>query len=168
VVEQQDGDAQGIGHTLQRAEVAVIAGVGVVVEDAPNLLQGVDDHQPGVWMRRHESFDLPFQPVPDGLGFELEVEVGRRVFGDVEQAALDAGLAVFKAEVEYGFHLCGETPDGFPLRNLEAQPERQPGLPGLGGAGKDVQPGGDERLNDEWDGGQRFVHQRFGVDGAVG
>ena len=49
VVHQQDADVVSVGKGFQGAHVPVVAGVDVSVGVAgAHLLQGVDDHQPGV------------------------------------------------------------------------------------------------------------------------
>lgn len=45
MMDQQNGDAVGVRNTLQRGEVTVVVGVGVVIADTADHLQRVDDDQ---------------------------------------------------------------------------------------------------------------------------
>ena len=122
----------GIRNTLQRGEVTVVICVGVVIAGAADHLQCVDDDQHRVGMLREERAELFLQTIAKGIAVGSEVDAGRSVLRDLEQAVLDAEGGVLQAEVERGALLHAHAPDGIALRHRDGQPQRQPGLTHLG------------------------------------
>ena len=72
MVDQQNADVILVRQCFQRADLLVITGIHTVVLIAgTNLLQGVDDDQPGVRVLIEEAGELFFQPLPDAVAFRL-------------------------------------------------------------------------------------------------
>lgn len=72
MMHQQQPDAAAVRQGFQRAHILVIAGVSAVIRvGGADLLQGVDDHQPGFGVLGQEFLDLEFQPVPDGAAADM-------------------------------------------------------------------------------------------------
>jgi len=72
MVDQQNADVILVRQCFQRADLLVIAGIHTVVLVAgTNLLQGINDDQPGVRVLIEEAGELFFQPLPDAAAFRL-------------------------------------------------------------------------------------------------
>lgn len=133
VMDQQDSQVIAVGQGFQCFQIPVVVGIGVDIPTcSPNPLEGVDYHQHRVWMPRKELLNLLLQPTAKLLRSCGEIEIARSGIGDVQQAALDAGVVIFQAEVEHVPTPGGKIPDLLPLRHLQTQPKSQPGLANLG------------------------------------
>ena len=72
MVDQQNADVILVRQCFQRADFLVIAGIHtVVLVVGTNLLQSIDDDQPGVRVLIEEAGELFFQPLPDAAAFRL-------------------------------------------------------------------------------------------------
>ena len=158
MVNEQDGDAVGVGQLLQRGQVAVVVGVGVVVGGSPDHLERVDDDQRCARMLRQELPQLFLQPIPQDAALGAEVHVGRRVLRHIEQPILDAELGVFQAKVESRTLLRPHPPDGFTLGNRDRQPQCQPGFSDLGRPRQDMQSLGNQRVHYKVQRLERLTH----------
>ena len=156
----------GISQTLQGGQVAVVVGVGVVIDSAPDHLQGVDDDEGGVRVLTEELLQLLSQSVTQDTALGAEVDAGWCVLCHIKQSVLDAELGVLQAEVQSRSLLYLHSPDGFALGNGHRQPQGQPGLPDLGRACEDVQTLGDQCVHHEVQRLERTAHQGFTVDGV--
>ena len=103
VVHQQDADVVPVGQGFQGAHVPVVAGVDVAVGIAgAYLLQGVDDHQPGVRAGGQKLLDLFLKTVSQSLAGGLEIEVvWHLLLAQPEQSVLDAAVCILEAEVQH-------------------------------------------------------------------
>ena len=149
MMHQQQPDAAAVRQGFQRAHILIIAGVSAVVRvGGADLLQGVDDHQPGFGVLGQEFLDLEFQSVPDGAASGLEVQpAGNGVLGQAEQTPLDAGVGVLQTEVQYSLWLGGAAPDLAAPGQLQAKPQAQPTFACLAGTGQQGKPGGQQAGN---------------------
>ena len=121
MVNQQDSDAVGVGYFLQRGQVTVVVGVGLVVGPAHHL-QCVDDDQHRVGVLRKERLKLRLQSFADECALRTEVDVVGRVLRHVQQPVLDAEQGVLQAEVERGAALAAHAPDRLPFGNRNREP----------------------------------------------
>ena len=155
MMHQQNGDAVLVRQRFQNADVPIIAGVWirVIARDA-DALERVDDDEPGLRMLLQKLLDLFHQPVVELLGHDGEVQRGRRVLREIEEAALDTLEAVLQTEVQHLAWPCGERPERFALRGAETQPQRQPRFADLRRACQQVQSLGEQIVDHE---GDRFV-----------
>jgi len=72
MVDQQNADVILVRQCLQGADLLVIAGIHtVVLVVGTNLLQGINDDQPGVRVLIEETCKLFLQPLPDAAAFRL-------------------------------------------------------------------------------------------------
>lgn len=149
MMHQQQPDAAAVRQKFQCAHILVIAGVSAVVRiGGADLLQGVDDHQPGFGVLGQEFLNLEFQPVPDGAASGLEVQpAGNGILGQAEQTPLDAGVGVLQTEVQYSLRLSGAAPDLAAPGQLQAKPQAQPTFACLAGTGQQGKPGGQQTGN---------------------
>ena len=149
MMHQQQPDAAAVRQGFQRAHILVIAGVSAVVRvGGADLLQGVDDHQPGFKVLGQEFLDLGFQPVPDGAACGLEVQpAGNGVLGQAEQTSLDTGVGVLQTEVQYSLWLGDAAPNLAAPGQLRAKPQAQPTFACFAGTGQQGKPGGQQAGN---------------------
>ena len=64
------------------------------------LLKALDDDQTRFGVLGQKGFDLPLQPLPDGLTSGLKVEpVGNDLLGQAEQTVLDAGICILQTKI---------------------------------------------------------------------
>ena len=116
-------------------------------------------------MLLQELLDLFHQPVVELLGHDGEVQCGRCVLREVEEAALDTLKAVLQTEVQHLAGARGECPERLALRGAETQPQRQPRFADLRRACQQVQSLGQQIVDHEED---RFVSgalQRVRING---
>ena len=166
VMHQQNGDAVLVRQRFQNADVTVVTGIRIrVIARGADALERVDDDEPGLRMLLQELLDLFHQPVVELLGHDGEVQRGRRVLCEIEEAALDTLEAVLQTEVQHLAWPCGERPERLALRGAETQPQRQPRFADLRCACQQMQSLGEQIVDHE---GDRFVSgalQRVRVDG---
>ena len=88
-----------VGQGFQGAHVPVVTGVDVAVGIAgAHLLQGVDDHQPGVRADGQKLLDLFLKTMAQSLAGGLEIEIVRHLLlAQPEQPVLDAGVCILEA-----------------------------------------------------------------------
>ena len=165
MVDEQDGDAMGVGQPFQRGQVAVVIGVGVVKARVADHLKRIDNDQYCVQVLRQKLPELFLQPITQDAALRAEVDVGRRVLRYVEQSVLNTQLGVLQAEIQRGALLHRQSPDGFSLRHGNSQPQGQPGLAHLGRPGQDVQALGDQRVHHKVQRLERFAHQGLAING---
>ena len=116
-------------------------------------------------MLLQKLLDLFHQSIVELLGHDGEVQRGRRVLREIEEAALDALEAVFQTEVQHLAWARGEGPERLALRGAETQPQRQPRFANLLRACQQVQSLGQQIVDHE---GDRLVSgalQRVRVNG---
>ena len=116
-------------------------------------------------MLLQKLLDLFHQPVVELLGHDGEVQRGRRVLREIEEAALDTLKAVLQTEVQRLAWVRSEGPERFALRGAETQPQRQPRFADLRRARQQVQPLREQIVDHE---GDRLVSgalQRVRVNG---
>ena len=90
VMHQQNGDAVFVRQCFQNADVPVVAGILVcVIARGADALERVDDDEPGLRMLLQKLLDLFRQSIVELLGHHGEVQRGRRVLCEIEEAALD-------------------------------------------------------------------------------
>ena len=109
--------------------------------------------------------DLFHQLVVELLGHDGEVQCGRRVLCEIEEAALDTLEAILQTEVQHLAWARGERPERLALRGAETQPQRQPRFADFRRACQQVQSLGQQIVDHE---GDRFVSgalQRVRVNG---
>ena len=166
VMHQQNGDAVLVRQRFQNTDVPVVVGVWIrVVARGADALERVDDDEPGLRMLLQKLLDLFHQSIVELLGHHGEVQRGRCVLREIEEAALDALKAVLQAEIQHLAWACGERPERFALCGAETQPQRQPRFADLRRACQQVQPLRKQIVDHE---GDRFVSgalQRVRVDG---
>ena len=120
-------------NALRDADVPVVAGVGIAfIPGRTDALEGVDDYQPSGRMLPEELLHLFHQSGVELLGHHGEVQGGRRVLREIQQSALDALEAVLQAEIEGLRRILWRSSRGVLPCHLEAQPQCQPRLAGLG------------------------------------
>ena len=99
VMHQQNGDAVFVRQRFQNADVPIVAGIRVcVIAHCADTLERVDDDEPGLRMLLQELLDLFHQSIVELLGHDGEVQRGRRVLREIEEAALDTLKAVLGVE----------------------------------------------------------------------
>jgi len=99
MVDQQNADVILVRQCLQSADLLVIAGIHtVVLVVGTNLLQSIDDDQPGVRVLIEEAGELFFQPLPDAAAFRLHDQPFGRFFAahKLEKALLQAVESVLQ------------------------------------------------------------------------
>ena len=140
VMHQQNGDAVFVRQRFQNADVPVVAGIRVrIIARSADALERVDDDEPGLRMLFQKLLDLFHQPVVELLGHDGEVQRGRCVLREIEEAALDTLKAILQTEVQHLAWPCGERPERLALRGAETQPQRQPRFADLRRACQQVQ-----------------------------
>ena len=77
-------------------------------------------------MLNEECTELFLQTLAKGIAVGGEVDAGRGVLRDLEQAVLDAESGVFQAEVERSALLHAHAPDGITPCHRDGQPQCQP------------------------------------------
>lgn len=122
MVDEEDGDAVGVGQPLENGEIPVVVGVGVLIIGPPDHLEGVDDDQDGVRVFRKEVLKLLLQSPAQESGLGGKMDGGRRVFRNVQQPVLDAELGVLQTEVEGSALPDGHSPDRLSLGHRHRQP----------------------------------------------
>ena len=166
MMHQQNGDAVLVRQRFQNADVPIVAGIRVcVIAHCADTLERVDDDEPGLRMLFQKLLDLLHQPVVELLGHDGEVQRGRRVLREIEEAVLDALEAVLQTEVQHLAWARGEHPERLALRGAETQPQRQPRFTDLRRACQQVQSLGKQIVDHE---GDRLVSgalQRVRVNG---
>lgn len=102
MVDQQQGDVVLIRQGFQSRHILVVGGIdSFPLVRHPHLLQGVNDHQPGVRVGCQEGFQLLFQAPANGIAGCLEVKSAwNRVLGELEQSLLNSSICIFQAKVE--------------------------------------------------------------------
>ena len=73
------------------------------------------------------------------LGHGGEAQICWGVVRDIQQAVLDAGVAVLQAEVEDATPKSREIPDRLSFGDAQAEPQSQPGFSHLRRSSQDVQ-----------------------------
>ena len=129
----------------------------------PDALESVNDHQRSIWVCAKKSLDLLLQPAVQFLRHGGKAQVCWGVVCDVQQAVLDAGIAVFQAEVEDAAPESGEIPDRLSFGNTQAEPQSQPGFSHLRRSSQDMQALGKQFVYDKADGRQDGAYQSFAV-----
>lgn len=165
MVDEENGNAVGVGQPLEDGQVTVVVGVGGVVDGADHL-EGVDNDQHGVRVFRKEILQLFLQSPAQESGLGGEVDGGRRVLRNVQQPVLDAELGVLQAEIEGGALPDGHPPDRLSLGHRHCQPQRQPGLAHLGRPSQDVEPLREQSVHDEGEGNEGLAHETGTVYGV--
>ena len=94
-----------------RKEDGVLEALFFCVFLQQGALERVDDDEPGLRMLFQKLLDLFHQPVVELLGHDGEVQRGRRVLCEIEEAALDTLEAVLQTEVQHLARACGERPE---------------------------------------------------------
>mgnify|MGYP007043340695 CR=1 FL=1 len=143
MVDQQNADIVLISQCLQCADLLVIAGIHTVVLVAGTyLLQGVDDDEANIRVSMDETDDLFFQSLPNSVAFRLQNEPFRVFFciDKLVKTLLQTTQCIFQREIKHGSRFCFTPPHRFPLRNLQAEPQRQPTFACFAGACEDCQP----------------------------
>ena len=164
MVDQQNADIVLISQCLQRADFLVIAGVHtVVLVVGTNLLQSIDDDQPGVRVLIDKTDKLFLQPLPDAAAFRLHDQPFGGFFAahKLEKALLQAVEGVLQREIKHGVRLYFAPPHRLSLRDLQAQPQGQPAFARFAGAGKQRQPCRKQIRDDPLDRRQRRGEQFF-------
>ena len=167
MVDQQNADVILVSQCFQRADLLVITGIHTVVLIAgTNLLQGVDDDQPGVRVLIEETCKLLFQPLPDAATFRLHDQPFGGFFAahQLEKALLQAVKGVLQRKIKHGVRLYFASPHRLALRDLQAQPQGQPAFARFAGAGKQRQPCRKQIRDDPLDRRQRRGEEFFGGD----
>ena len=124
VMHQQNGNAVFIRQRFQNADVPVVAGIRIrVIARGADALERVDDDEFGLRMLFQELLDLFQQPVVELLGHDGEVQRGRCVLCEIEEAALDTLEAVLQTEVQHLAWPCGERPERLALCGAETKPQ---------------------------------------------
>ena len=144
MVDQQNADIVLISQCFQGANFLVIAGIHtVVLVVGTNLLQSVDDDQPGIWVLVDKADKLFFQPLPDAAAFRLHDQPFGGFFAahKLEQALLQAVEGVLQREIKHGVRLYFASPHRLALRDLQAQPQGQPAFARFAGTGKQCKTG---------------------------
>ena len=166
MVDQQNGDVVPVCQSFENTDVPVVAGVGIgLAARTPDALERVDDHQTSGRVLPEELLDLLHQPAAELLRHHGEVQRGRRVLGEVKEAALDALKAVLQTEIEHLTRADGEIPEGLTLGYPKAQPQGQPGLADFRSSRQQVESLGQQVIHHK---GRRLVgdaQQSIRVDG---
>ena len=150
VVHQQDADVVPVGQEFQGAHVPVVAGVDVAVGIAgAHLLQGVDDHQPGVRADGQKLLDLFLKTVAQPLAGGLEIEVVRHLLlAQPEQPVLDAAVCILEAQVQHCLGAERPPPEFATFGQLQTQPEAEPAFTDLAAARQHGQTAGQQIGNE--------------------
>ena len=77
----------------------------------------------GVRVCGEKCCDLILQSITDTTGQIGEMQCVWCIVCDLEQSALDAGVAVLQAEIEDGSVSCRQFPNGLTLGHLETDPK---------------------------------------------
>lgn len=152
-----------IRQVLQHRQIPVVVGIGGVV-DWSNHLQGIDDDQHGVGVCGEECFYLLLQSLTDERALCAEVDAVRCVLGDLKEPVLDTENGVLQTEVEGGTLFGGHIPDRFSFGYCHRQPQSQPGLTHLWGAGKNVQALRKQGVHHKIGRTYRLAHQGCPID----
>ena len=160
MMHQQDADVVPVSQGFQGAHVPIVAGVDIAVSIASaHLLQGVDDHQPGVRADGQELLDLFLEAMAQPLAGGLKVEVVRHfLLAQPEQPILDAGVCVLEAEVQHRLGAERPPPEFAAFGQLQTQPEAEPTFTNLAAARQHGQPAGQQI-------GNKPSHRRQRSDG---
>lgn len=139
MVDKQQSDVVLVRQGFQGRHILVVGGIdSFPLVRHPHLLQGVNDHQPGVRVGCQEGFQLLFQALTDRVTGCLEVKSAwNRVLGELEQSALDAGICIFEAKVEDWTGLDFTAPEFAAFGQLQTQPKTEPALSRFTGPGQE-------------------------------
>ena len=90
-------------------------------------------------MLRQKLFDLLLQAVFKRVCQDRKVQRRRRILRQVKESRLDTLERIFEAEIQHFALCCCKNPERLPLRNAQAEPQRQPRLADFRRAREDVQ-----------------------------
>lgn len=139
-----------VAERLEPTDNLVIVGVIVfVASDFPNLLQGVHDHQSGFGMMGKKRFELIEQPAAKRHGLRGKVQIGRILRTEhLVQTFLDAGVVIFKGEIQHLARMHVILPKGNSRRDMITELRHEEGFADLRRADEQVSSGVEQTVDD--------------------
>ena len=151
---------------FEKSDILIIICVQIAVTAGrSDALQGINHNEFRCRMLCQELLNLLLQAVLDRVGQNRKVQRRRRIFRQVKESRLDTLERIFKTEIQCFSLRCCEIPERLPLRNAQANPQRQPRLADFRCTREDVQALWDEFVDEKRRWFIRPILQIFCVDG---
>ena len=150
MMDDEQAEVVPVAERLEPTDNLIIAGVVVLVtSDFPNLLQGVHDHQSGFGVMGKKRFKLIEQPAAKRHGLRCKMQVWRILRTEhLVQAFLDAGVVIFKGEIQHFARMHVVLPQGGSRRDMIAELRHEEGFADLRRADEQVSSGVEQTVND--------------------
>ena len=139
-----------VAERLEPTDNLVIVGIVVfVASDFPNLLQGVHDHQSGFGMVGKKRFKLIEQSAAKRHGLRRKMQVWRILRTEhLVQTFLDAGVVIFKGEIQHLARMHVVLPQGSPRRDMIAELRHEEGFADFRRADEQISSGVEQTVDD--------------------
>ncbi len=150
MVDDEQTEVVFVAERLEPTDNLIIVGVIVfVASDFPNLLQGVHDHQSGFGMMGKKRFKLIEQPAAKRHGLRRKMQVWRIFRTEhLVQAFLDAGVVIFKGEIQHFARMHVILPKGNSRRDMIAELRHEEGFSDLRRADEQIGSGVEQTVDD--------------------